>query len=450
MANRRNYNRRRTQKLSAGNFQRPAQNPFQIPRPIGLDGIKSDYLLNYYDVKFTISYWRAAIDRALIYSDLTYLDVIYSWCIQSSAFLESLLAKRIDPALLNQYVLMDASGRVDRTATDEIINTKYFRAIVTAIISSYFMGVEALIVDVDKDEVVNFPLRNLDILNRALREGTYQYEEVLNFDDYDNMFFFQPFTDQNHALGMMQQLSRAVIAVNESYINWQITGARFSFPLTTFGFPAGNEKMREEAANIARNFGPQYYPLLPMRQDINSGKNTYDLEINQSERQSYPDAFRTFKELNMEHKSDMMQLVLGGTLMGSTEKNTNSEKLAGIHRSMYEEKLRIDNQNLTYFLTQVLRGKLSRLLQSEALAGYKVGIDGKDTIPIDDVRVLVEAATKQGRQFSDEFWEHAGIPPTFFKKTSLRDRILGPRKSQPTQSQTDNAADNEGRTDIAD
>ena len=60
-------------------FHQPDINPIQIPYDVGLTGIKSEYLPNYYDFRFTPRFWRDAYNRAMNYSDMTYLDTLYSW-----------------------------------------------------------------------------------------------------------------------------------------------------------------------------------------------------------------------------------------------------------------------------------------------------------------------------------------------------------------------------------
>lgn len=64
----------------------------------------------------------------------------------------------------------------------------------------------------------------------------------------------------------------------------------------------------------------------------------YNVEIKTDMTNAAPEAFRTFKENIMNRYSEIMQLVTGGTLLGSTEKNTNSENLVEAHLQLYEDK----------------------------------------------------------------------------------------------------------------
>lgn len=84
-------------------FHTPKTNPYSVPQAWPMEKMQgvvtSQYLHNNYYIEFTPSWWRSAIDRALQFSDLTYLDTMYSWCLQSSPFLVSLLNKRLLPAM---------------------------------------------------------------------------------------------------------------------------------------------------------------------------------------------------------------------------------------------------------------------------------------------------------------------------------------------------------------
>ena len=101
------------------------------------------------------------------------------------------------------------------------------------------------------------------MVNRAIRSQTYAIESVANVDDYDNMFYMQPDTDQDFKMGMMQQISRAMIGIVEAYNNWSVTSATYSYPRTTVGFIDGNAQAQALAENIANNLDPLDTPCCP-------------------------------------------------------------------------------------------------------------------------------------------------------------------------------------------
>ena len=155
---------------------------------------------------------------------------------------------------------------------------------------------------------------------------------VVNVDEYDNIFFFRPETDQDFGMGLLQPISRAMIGIVEAYNNWSILGKRFSYPTMVIGFDNNNTIAQQFASELARKGDIMETPIIPFFYDsATGGKSKYMVEVNPVQTQSYPDAFRVFKEYISEYRSEIMQLVTGGTLLGATEKNTNSAQLASIH-----------------------------------------------------------------------------------------------------------------------
>ena len=100
-------------------FHTPRQQPYNPFRPIGATNVKSRYIPNQYFVEFTPSWWRNAIDNAVNYSDLTMVDTLYSWCIQSSPFLVSQMNKRLNP-IENAVFAFYRDGEIDENLTEMI------------------------------------------------------------------------------------------------------------------------------------------------------------------------------------------------------------------------------------------------------------------------------------------------------------------------------------------
>ena len=106
-------------------FEFPTINPFSVPQNIGADGIHSRYLFNNYRQEWTPSTWRRAIDRAIQSSDLTYLDALYSWCIQASPFLMSQINKRLIP-LYKRNIVFGSGVKENRSLTDKHIRGSFW------------------------------------------------------------------------------------------------------------------------------------------------------------------------------------------------------------------------------------------------------------------------------------------------------------------------------------
>lgn len=107
-------------------FHTPAINPFTVPQVVGNSSVKSQYLFNNYYAEFTPSYWRNAINNALNYSNLVYLDTLYSWCIQSSPFLQSQIEKRLTPLKKKDFAFK-INGKIDKSMTETYAGTRWFK-----------------------------------------------------------------------------------------------------------------------------------------------------------------------------------------------------------------------------------------------------------------------------------------------------------------------------------
>lgn len=391
-------------------FKQPPVQPYNIFRQEGTGPIKSRYLPNDYYVEFTPSWWRLACDNAVLYSDLTFLDAMYGWCIQSSPFLVSQINKRTIPIAKAKFAFINEDGEVDEKITDLITGTNWWGKMIQARLLSNFYGVKMIEVDIENDLVIDFPMRNIDIVNKAIRSQTYGIETVALAKDYDNLFYMQPNTDQDFKLGMMQPISRAMIGINEAYINWSVTSASYSYPQTVIGYIDGNKEMKALAEGIAENFDPLSRPIVPFKQNLDDKSNVYQIEIKPIQTQMYPDAFRVFKEYIDSYRQEIMQLVTGGTLLGATEKNTNSEQLANIHVGLYEDICDNDKRDvLNYFNNGDVLSKLARLTGIESLQYMKVIEVPDRTISIDKAERIITAMSKVGVQPNISFWEKIGL-----------------------------------------
>lgn len=419
-------------------FEFPKISPFTVPQNIGADGIHSRYLFNNYRQEWNPALWRMAIDRAIQYSDLTYLDALYSWCLQSSPFLCSQINKRLIP-LKKRNIVFGAGDRENRRLTDKHIrNSFWFKRFIRYACLSQFYGVKCFAIDPVKREIADFPLRNLDIFNKGLRYMTYDYNEIVPASKYDNMFFFEPETDQDFRLGLLQPISRAMIGIVETFVNWQILGKRYSFPLTTIGYSANDDVAKQAAITVANNLDMLTIPIIPKTDDvIDRGKSKYSVEVNPIPTQSTADAFRVYKEYIIEYRSEIMQLVTGGTLLGATEKNTNSEQLAEIHWNIYEDILNADAEMVLDMLnSDEVRHKLAITLDDYNIEKSKFIEIPDKTISTSKFVDIGDMMAKQGLKFSNEAFRRVGLDPEDIesddkKETiSVKDRLFGRKKKE--------------------
>ena len=391
-------------------FHAPRIQPYNAYKNVGTKNLKSKYIPNEYFVEFTPSWWRNAIDNAINYSDLTWLDTLYSWCMQSSPFLVSQLNKRLIPISKTKFAFANPDGTINESVTERLTRTNWFKKLVRARVLSRFYGVKVVGIDVVSDRLTDYPMRNIDIENRAIRYQTYDIENVAYVKDYDNLFYMQPDTDQDFKLGMMQPISRAMIGIVEAYNNWSVTSATYSYPRTAIYYMDGTKQYRQIAEQIARNLDPLDVPILPQRQNLDDKMAVPQIEIKPLQTQMYPDAFRVFKEYIDSYRSEIMQLVTGGTLLGATEKNTNSEQLANIHLALYDDICDDDKRDvLSFFNYEGTIEKLSRLLGDPSISELHLVEIPETSISLDKFERVMKGLGQVGLQPSASLFEKIGL-----------------------------------------
>lgn len=406
------------------NFKSAQINPYNFYRGVGTQDVKSRYLPNDYYVEWTPSRWRMAMDYSINYSDHTFTDAMYSWCIESSPFLVSQINKRLNPITKSRFAFvsndfdpdddtLNINDFIDRELTKAITETNWWRKLVRSILLARFYGVKVVGIDIENDKFVDYPLRNIDTINQAIRYGTYTIEDIAYIKEYDNIFFIQPETDQDFRMGMMQPISRAMIGIVEAYNNWSVNNKSYSYPQTVVGYVDGNPKMKEIATDIANNFDPLTRPVLPFKQNLDDKRNVYQVEISPINTQSYPNGFEGFKQYIDMYRQEIMQLITGGTLLGATEKNTNSEQLANIHVSLYEEILEGDILWLeSFFNTGDTRKKLATLLGIPELENLKVRKIPNNEITLDKFEKVCKALSQVGLQPTTSLFKKIGLEET--------------------------------------
>lgn len=405
-------------------FTTPRIDPFGIPKEVG-STLTSRYLFNNYRIEFDVSWWRTAVDNGLHYSDLSYLDVLYSWCMQSSPFLVSQINKRVNPIKKARFELKRADGTTDHQLTKQITNTRWFKELILQIMLSKFYGVRMIAIDVENDDITIYPMRNIDIINKAIRWQTYEYFYVAKADDYDNVFFFQPSKDPDQMFGMLMPISRAMIGINESYGNWRITAKRYSYPKMTVGYIANDDEAKTLAEAIAMEPDPTAVPIIEFTYDetfqSSGNREKYKVKVEPVRTDSMPDAFRTYKEYISEYRGEIMQLVTGGTLLGATEKNTNSEQLAQIHLDLYKDIIEGDVADIASTFTLLCLPKLAKLLRRPEIEEYTLENVPDNSISMAEYKTITDGMSKMGWRTTAKFFAKVGLDPETDIDTKVRD-----------------------------
>lgn len=401
-------------------FHQPQIDPFHIPKKVGVYNVHSHYLPNDYYVDWTPQRWREAIDQAMNYSDLTLLDTLYSWCVESSPFLVSQIFKRITPMTKRRYAFRDKSnGSQDEILNRLVINTRWFESLKKEWILGGFYGTKVIGLDIWNDKLVDFPMRNLDIVNRGIRRMTMQPDQIVNVDEYDNLLWIQPDSSQDFRLGMLMPISRAIIGMVESFNLWNVANKQYSYPKMTVGYIDNNKEMEAIAGEIAlRANDPTMVPTIPFRNNLQDTANHYQIELKPIQTQQYPDAFRSYKEYISEYRSEIMQLVTGGTLLGATEKNTNSEQLASIHMSLYEDICASDSRGFLDFLNKEGNlQKIARLYGIPRIADLEVYEIPDETMTLQEFTQISDSLARMGMRMTPEAISMIGIDPKYIDTT---------------------------------
>lgn len=391
----------------------PRVDPYDVYRPQGTTNVKSRFLPNdYFYIDYTPFWWRTAMDQAINYSDLSMVDALYGWCVQSSAFLRSQIDKRLDPMMVRQFRFVDPITRIENEEfTREITSTKWFKQLRRARLLSQFYGIKVVGIDRATGSVIDYPMRNIDIVNHGIRYETYNITEIAYIDDYDNIFYMQPETDQDFMLGLLQPISRAMIGYIDAYNNWAVTGKSYSYPKMSVVYNSASAGMEDKAREVGANLDdPTSTAILPGRFNIDDKELHAEIDLKPIQSQMYPNAHEVFRQLIDSWKQEVMQLVTGGTLLGATEKNTNSEQLARIHVRLYQNILAKDVSEYVDWANSIeVRTKLSNLFNDRRFMDYDLEEIPDRSIDIYDAEKQVKAMSQVGVQPTVEYWKKLGL-----------------------------------------
>lgn len=395
-------------------FHSPSVDPYYIPKRVGVYNVHSKYIPNDYYVNWTPAKWREAIDLAQNASDFTLLDTMYSWCVESSPFLLSQINKRLVPMSKRRYALADRNtGEIDEYLTKIVVNTRWHEKLKRSRLLSKFYGIKVIGIDILNDILVDYPLRNIDAVNKGLRYMTYDIDSIVNVGEYDNLFWLQPESDQDYRLGMLMPISRALIGTVESFNLWNIANKQYSYPRQFVGYIDGNAEMKQVAEEIAQKASdPSAVFTIPFRQNLKDQENIYQIEIKPVQTQSYADSFRGYKEYIDKYQAEIMQLVTGGTLLGATEKNTNSEQLASIHMSLYEDICNDDDRDFRDFMNKEgALVKISRLYGIPRIADLELIEVPDQTMTLQEFEAVSQSLSRMGMRMKPEALSNLGLDP---------------------------------------
>lgn len=383
-------------------------NPYNILRNQGVAGARVQAFPQNYPQFLTMDTWWSAVLRAREFSDFVGLDALYSYVMKSSTIVRSAVDKRLRP-LKSRTFGVYVNGKEDKRLTDLVKNTPFVRELI------YQRGLAnftyARVVGVDKEgQTFVYPLRNLDIVNKAVRKQTYNVDDVFYVKNHVNLFWLQTSYNSEDTLGLLEPVSRDVINMYSAQNDWQTASQFNAYQQMVMYYEDGDEKMLDAAKQAASQVGLGTVIISGKTTDEVTGKSLKNLELENVYGSATADTFRTFKENIEQLRASIMQLILGSSLLGMSDKNTNSERLVRAHLKLFRDITEADAMDVQdWFNQREVKVKLAYLLKEPAIETCEFRVKPSNYIDIGDVDVFVKMMKDLALSPTEEFINKVGL-----------------------------------------
>lgn len=363
------------------------KNPYNVLNKQGVPGAPVTALPQNYAFELNMATWWSAVNRARNYSDFTGLDALYSYIMKSSTLVRSAIDKRLRPLKARTFAVM-VNGKEDVRLTKKLKQLPFMRELI------YQRGLAnftyARVIGVNRDlSVFVYPLRNLDVLNKAVRKMTYDTQDIFYVKSHVNLFWLQTSYQSEDTLGLLEPIARDYINMCNAQNNWQTASQVLAVQQLVMYYENGDEKMENAAVSAAANIGLGKVITAGKSTDEN-GKVIRDLELENVYGGTAADMFRIFKENIEQLRGAIMQLVLGSSLLGMSEKNTNSERLVRAHLKLFRDICESDATEVQDWLNSGdVRMKLAYILDEPLLESCTFEAKPSSYIDIGDVETYV-------------------------------------------------------------
>lgn len=383
-------------------------NPYDLLRQQGATGARVQAFPQNYDFLLNSDTWWSAVTRARNYSDFTGLDALYSYVLKSSTIVRSAIDKRLRPLKSRTFAIF-IDGKEDKRLTELVRNTPFVRELI------YQRGMAnfafARVVGVDKNgETFVYPLRNLDIVNRAVRKQTYDVEDIFYVKNHVNLFWMQTTQDSEDMLGLLEPVARDYINIVNAQNDWQTASQFNAYQQMVLYYENGDQAMVDAAKQAASQVGLGTVIVAGKVTDEQTGKVQKDLELENVYGNSTSDMFRTFKENIEQLRNSIMQLILGSSLLGMSDKNTNSERLVRAHLKLFRDIQESDAADVQdWFNKQEVKTKLAYLLNEPSIERCIFKVKPLSYIDVGDLEIFVKMLKDLGLKPTDDFIVKAGL-----------------------------------------
>lgn len=386
------------------------KNPYNILNYFGATGAKIQALPQNYAFELTMATWWSAVQRARLYSDYVGLDALYSYVMKSSTIIRSAIDKRLRP-LRSRTFAVYVNGKERTDLTDKLANSPTMRDLI------YQRGLAnftyARVIGVDRNgETFIYPLRNLDTVNRAVRKMTYDIQDVFLVKNHVNLFWMQTSYKSEDTLGLLEPICRDYINLMNAQNNWQTASQYQAYQQPVMYYENGDEKMQQAAEQSAAQVGLGTVIVSGKSTDEISGKVVKDLELENVGTGTAADTFRIFKENIEQLRGSIMQLVLGSSLLGMSDKNTNSERLVRAHLKLFRDIQESDAIDIQDWLNlRENKIKLAYIFDEPDIENCTFKVKPLNYIDIGDVEAYVNMIKELGLGATRDFILKTGLDP---------------------------------------
>lgn len=383
-------------------------NPYNVLQQQGVIGARTVVLPLNFAFDLNMDTWWSAVQRARLFSDFTGLDALYSYVMKSSTLVRAAVDKRLRPLRARTFgVYVD--GVEDSELTQVLASSPLVRELV------YQRGLAnftyARVIGVNKDlSTYVYPLRNLDVVNKAIKGQTYDTVGDTLVNSHVNLFWLQTSYQSEDTLGLLEPICRDYINMMNAQNNWQTASQFLAYQQMIMYFENGDEEMQKAATKASSQIGIGEVIVAGKTTDEVSGKVTKDLELENVYGNASADTFRIFKENIEQLRGSIMQLVLGSSLLGMSEKNTNSERLVRAHLKLFRDICEADAIDTQDWLNNpVTKRKIAYLLGAPDLANATIKVKPSNYIDIGDIDVYTKMIKDTGLKPTDGFIIKAGL-----------------------------------------
>lgn len=383
-------------------------NPYNILRQQGVPRGRITSLPNNYAFQLNMDTWWSAVKRARDFSDLTGLDALYSYAMKSSTIIRSAIEKRLRPLKARTYgVYID--GVENERLTEVLKDSPLMRNLVYNRGLAQFTFVRVVGVEKDLSTWV-YPLRNIDIINKAVKDKTYDTEGAFYVKSHVNLFWMQSHDCPEETLGLLEPIMRDYINIVNAQNNWQTASQFNAYQQMMMYYENGDEKMEMDANVAAQNVGVGKVLVVGQTTDEETGKKIRNIELENVYGNGAADTFRIFKENIEQLNNAIMQLVLGSSLLGMSDKNTNSERLVRAHLKLFRDICESDAIDVQDWLNeQENKEKLAYLLNEPELANATLKAKPASYIDIGDIDTYSKLFKDVGLIPTETFIEKSGL-----------------------------------------